>query len=223
MRASIYNTESSPTSPRTEEGRTIVAASTTNIHAAVQESAANLFPGPITQPDVPRKIAFAFAAGWQGGDITIVGLDANGRYLREVVADNPGSTVNTTNVFSFIASMTKETIAGTTDTVTVGGAAATYYSSIMDTIGQSGLGVEVQTTGTLTGTWTLWFANRDNPDLEDDDHWVQETTFSPTNPAGAATHWGFHLSNGHSRYWRLKYAPTSGSGALLAWATSELL
>ena len=82
MRASLYKTESFPASPRSEDGRAIVAASTTAIHAAVQESAANAFPGPITQPDVPRRLTATFAAGWQGGDITITGRDANGKYIR---------------------------------------------------------------------------------------------------------------------------------------------
>lgn len=226
MRASVYNTESFPSAPRTEEGRLIVAASNTAIHAAVQESAANLFPGPITQPDVPRLLSATFAAGWQGGDITIVGTDANGWYQREVIADNPGATVAGTKVFATVTSISKELIAGTTDTVTIGtSGVANYYSTPWDSIGAAGAGIEIQTTGTLTGSWTLWRANRYNPNRNDDADWVRDAAFESAadfvNPSGAATHWATEQNGGQSFQWRLKYVPGGVGGSIFAWVTSE--
>lgn len=96
------------------------AADVDIVHAAVEEGAANAFPGPITNPVVPRNITATFAAGWQGGDITVVGTDQFDQALTEVIADTAGSTVAGVKIFKTVTSISKETLAGTTDTVTIG-------------------------------------------------------------------------------------------------------
>lgn len=96
------------------------AADTTGVHAAVQADDANAFPGPITNPDVPRNLQVAFAASWDGGDVTIVGTDQFGAAQTETIADSAGSTVAGTKIFATVTSITKETVGATTNTASVG-------------------------------------------------------------------------------------------------------
>lgn len=97
----------------------------------------------------------------------------------------------------------------------------TYYSDKFDPLGE-GFGLHVETTGTLTGTWTLWKSDRAFPDPANDNDWVDISThadFTKTNPAGAATKWAVNSTALRARYFRLKYVNTSGTGTLLADAT----
>lgn len=96
-----------------------LAATAVAAHAVVQEGAALAFPGPFTQPATPRSLSVAFAAGWQGGDVTIIGTDQFGRVQSETIADNAGNTVEGVKIFRTITSASKELIAGTTDTCTL--------------------------------------------------------------------------------------------------------
>lgn len=96
-----------------------LAATAVAIHAAVQEGAALAFPGPFTSPVTPRSVSVNFGAGWQGGDVTIVGKDQFGRTQAETIADSAGSTVQGVKVWRTITSASKELIAGTTDTATL--------------------------------------------------------------------------------------------------------
>lgn len=100
----------------------IATAAAAAVHAAVQESASNTFPGPITNPPgiAGRNITATFAAGWGGGDITITGTDQFGNVISEVIADAAGSTVAGVKIFKTVTSITKELAAGTTDDVTIG-------------------------------------------------------------------------------------------------------
>lgn len=204
----IYVTESNPTAPRMTAGRTIVAAGAATIHAAVQEGAPAGSFTAIVQPDVPRKLSATFAAGWQGGDIFIKGVDADGMYIEETIPDTAGSTINGTQVFRQIYSIEKELVAGTTDTVTIGTQQASYYSSPFRAEGNGGesgafrwkyvgtgasavaasfdgYSSAVQATGTPTGTFTLWRAAVHNPRVGDDTDWASVTASSVSNPAGA--------------------------------------
>lgn len=94
-----------------------VAAKAVEIHAAVLETAANLFPGPFTNPAIPRSVEIVFASGWAGGDVTVYGTNQFGAAISEVIADNPGNTVAGVKIFKTITSASKETVAGSgTDT-----------------------------------------------------------------------------------------------------------
>lgn len=98
------------------------------VHANYNANQPNPFPGPITNPDVPRGLSCTFNAAWDGGDVTIVGTDQFGGPLTEVIADNPGATVNSLNIFATVVSITKQTVGaaaqpcsvGTTDRLGIG-------------------------------------------------------------------------------------------------------
>lgn len=92
-----------------------LAAAAVACHAAVQESAADAFPGPFTNPATPRSLDIVFDAGWQGGDVTVIGTDQFDDPVTEVFADNPGATVAGTKIFKTIVSASKELTAGTVD------------------------------------------------------------------------------------------------------------
>ncbi len=96
-----------------------LAAASVAIHAAVEEGAALAFPGPFTDPATPRAVQVVFAAGWQGGDVTVVGTDQFGRAQTETIADNAGNTVQGVKIFRTVTSASKELIAGTNDTCTL--------------------------------------------------------------------------------------------------------
>lgn len=96
----------------------------------------------------------------------------------------------------------------------------TYYSRIWGGLGnQDGYGLHVVTDGTLTGTWTLWMSDKRDPVLTSDADWVQDTGFSPTNPAGAASKFRDDTSTAKARWKRLKYVNASGTGNIFAYVT----
>lgn len=70
-----------------------------------------------------------------------------------------------------------------------------------------------------TGTFTLWFSDKPIPNPANDNDWIQDTTFSPTNPAGAAGKFGDPAGNFKSYRKRLKYVNTSGTGTIVAYVT----
>lgn len=96
------------------------AKGTTNVHAAVQESAANAFPGPFTSPTVPRNLRVVFAAGWQGGDVTVLGTDQFDNAISEVFTAAAGTTVVGVKIFKTVSAASKGAIAGTTDAASIG-------------------------------------------------------------------------------------------------------
>lgn len=101
-------------------GTNVAAKSTTAVHAAVAGTAANAFPGPITNPAVPRNVTATFGASWDGGDITVVGTDQFGKAVTEVIADTAGSTVVGTKIFKTVTSITKETVGANAATCSIG-------------------------------------------------------------------------------------------------------
>ncbi len=101
-------------------GGTPAAKGTTNVHAAVASNAANLFPGPITNPDVPRNLRYVFAASYDGGNLTVVGTNQFGQTQTEVVTAVANTTVVGTKVFKTVTSITKATVGATANAVSVG-------------------------------------------------------------------------------------------------------
>lgn len=95
------------------------AAKAVAVHAAVAESAVNAFPGPFTNPVIPRSIQCDFAAGWEGGDVTVDGTDQFDAVISEVFADNPGAVVEGLKIFKTVTAVSKELTAGAADTVTL--------------------------------------------------------------------------------------------------------
>jgi hypothetical protein len=72
----------------------------------------------------------------------------------------------------------------------------------------------VRTTGTLTGTLSLWYSNKMEPDVSSDTDWDQDTAIVLTQPAGSATVQRLEVGNLGARFARVKYVHTSGTGVL---------
>lgn len=110
----------------------------------------------------------------------------------------------------------------TTDTDAAGGqsngvtvsSTNTYYSGVFSSPYMNGFSFSMEWTGTPTGVFTLWYTNKDSPNLASDADWKQDATFAPTNPAGAAGSMGDNVTNGQATKWRVKYVNASGTGVL---------
>lgn len=99
----------------------------------------------------------------------------------------------------------------------------TYYSKPWSAE-QGSWSLHVETTGDLTGTWTLWISNKKHPNEASDSDWVDISThagFVETNPAGATTKWAATPDHLTGAWFRLKYVNTSGTGNILAWVSTQ--
>ncbi len=122
----------------------VLPAVSATVHSAVAASAANLFPGPITQPDVPRGIYGTASLGYDGGIITVTGTDALERAITDTFT--PGSGTGTVKAFKTVTSLSKATV-GTTGSVTViTDAASTTHYGVPFAISGS-YGIAMQNTG----------------------------------------------------------------------------
>lgn len=97
----------------------------------------------------------------------------------------------------------------------------TYYSKTFGGAGSDGYSLQLEWTGTPTGVFTLWYANKPHPDEADDDDWVQDTGFTPSNPAGSADSMGDNAANFKANVKRIKYVNASGSGVLYGWVVVD--
>lgn len=107
--------------------------------------------------------------------------------------------------------------------VTVGttvSSTSTFYSDMWSGADNDGYSLSVFFTGTPTGTFTQWFTDKPQPSLADDTDWIQDTSFSPTNPAGAAGKFGDPVGNAKGFRKRLKYVNASGTGVITAYVTT---
>lgn len=117
---------------------------------------------------------------------------------------------------------TGDSAAPAIDGTTVGGA-GTFYSKPWS-CEEGSWSLHVETTGALTGTWTLWMSCKPNPDLTSDADWVDISThagFVETNPAGAATKWAATPDHLTAAWFRLKFVQSAGSGVLYSWVTTQ--
>ncbi|HUW17251.1 MAG TPA: hypothetical protein VMW94_09260 [Actinomycetes bacterium] len=80
------------------------------VHAAHLPSGADVFPGPFTNPDVPRNVAVTFGAGWDGGNIVIDGTDQFGNAAQDTIVANPGAQVLGVVIFATVTAATKGAI-----------------------------------------------------------------------------------------------------------------
>lgn len=219
---SLYNTV-----PPTDSGAppvrgVAVSTGTANIHALYDGTSA-AFPGPFTQPVAPSKLSVTFTASWNGGDVTVAGTGLNGEAITEVFADSI-ATVQGTKTFVTVTGATKETAAGDAGNgASIGSTPLTAYSQPWCANNRS-WALQVITSGTLTGTWTLWGSNLKHPVLTSDTDWVDLSShadFVETNPAGAATNWWVNSTLIKATWLRLKYVNTSGAGTIYAEVTAE--
>lgn len=91
--------------------------------------------------------------------------------------------------------------------------AGTFYGQAVGGSG-SGQSIHLRWTGTLLGTFTLWYSNRKDPDLTTDTDWVLDSSSTLANPAGAAGATFMDTFNSNAKLRRLKYVNTSGAGIL---------
>ena len=110
------------------------AESDTAVHAAHNASGANSFPGPITDPDVPRVVKCVATAGYDGGDVTVTGTDAFDATLVETISPSGGVTIEGVKGFKTVTGIEKTTV-GVTGSVSIGtGVRFGVGRSIQDTL-----------------------------------------------------------------------------------------
>lgn len=105
-----------------------------------------------------------------------------------------------------------------TDGIAVTGS-NTYYSKTWSGLDTDGAAATLMWTGTPNGTLTLWMTDKPNYSEADDSDWVQDTSFSPTNPAGSASKMRDDTSNAKAFRKRIKYVNSSSSGTLFGYVT----
>ncbi len=93
----------------------------------------------------------------------------------------------------------------------------TYRSNKNPVSDNDSVGFTLETTGTLTGTFTLWWSDEPHPVESTDTDWEQDTAWTPTNPAGAATYTKYSISDIKGKWFRIRYVNASGTGNLLGW------
>jgi hypothetical protein len=90
----------------------------------------------------------------------------------------------------------------------------TKYTGKMAPTEDGRLGFRLETTGTLSGTFTLWYSNEHAPAEGSDTDWTQDATWAPTSPAGAATNVLYAVADLKARWARVKYVHSAGAGVL---------
>jgi hypothetical protein len=94
--------------------------------AKAGNSSTSSWTSGITSPTFPRSVQVAFGDGWDGGDITLTGLDQFGRAQTEVIADVNATTVEGVKVWKTISRVQKEAVGSAAATFTLNtGATAT--------------------------------------------------------------------------------------------------
>lgn len=87
-----------------------VAKGTDDVHAIYDDTDAD-FPGPFTDPDVPRNLRVTKAASWDGGTITVTGTDQFDQPVSEVFNDDVETTVGV-KIFKTVTGAVKSIAAG---------------------------------------------------------------------------------------------------------------
>lgn len=91
------------------------------VHAAFAgNDAALAFPGPFTNPDVPRSLVYVFGLGYDGGDLVVTGTDYLDQVLVENVTAVADSTVYGTAPFKTVTGATKAAVGSNPATVSIG-------------------------------------------------------------------------------------------------------
>ncbi len=91
----------------------VAAKSATDVHALYDDTTA-AFPGPFTDPDVPRNLRVTMSAGWDGGSVTVSGTDQFDASISEVFATGDGVVRVGVKVFKTVTGAVKGTPAGVT-------------------------------------------------------------------------------------------------------------
>lgn len=101
--ADDYNTDKQVVSnPLADSGVAVHAAYATGVNVN--------FPGPFTNPDVPRNARIDYSALYDGGDTALTGTDINDAAINETVADTPGGTSYSTKCFKTITAAVQQNL-----------------------------------------------------------------------------------------------------------------
>jgi hypothetical protein len=76
--------------------------------------------GSFSNPDVPRCVRAAFGTGWDGGALTVSGLDQFGQAVVDVLAASPGGTTDGLVAFSVVSGVSKATQGASAAVATLG-------------------------------------------------------------------------------------------------------
>ncbi len=83
------------------------------------------------------------------------------------------------------------------------------------------IGFTLKSTGTLTGTWTLWYSDEETPSTTDETGWAQDSNFNPTNPAGSPTYKKYAVDGLKTRWYKVRYTNDSGTGSIYGYADGD--
>ncbi len=86
------------------------AANGVAAHATVDAGAANAFPGPFTDPAIPRVVQCDFSVTYDGGDVTIQGTNQFDEPITEVIAELANNIVQGVKVFKTITAASKAAV-----------------------------------------------------------------------------------------------------------------
>ena len=108
------------------------------VHAAFAgNDVSNDFPGPFTNPDVPRSAQLTFGLGYDGGDVLLTGTSGLGVAQTETVT-NPGAgggVVETAKVWTTITAASKAAVGANPATVSIGLSDKLATSSAITAVG----------------------------------------------------------------------------------------
>ncbi len=86
------------------------AANGVAVHAVVDASAANVFPGPFTDPAIPRVVQCDFSVTYDGGDVTVQGTNQFDEPITEIIVAVANTIVQGVKVFKTVTSASKAAV-----------------------------------------------------------------------------------------------------------------
>lgn len=83
------------------------------VHALYDDTDAD-FPGPFTNPDVPRNLRVTYSADWDGGDVTVSGTNQFDEVIEETFPAGDNEAKVGVKIFKTVTGAVKELPAGVT-------------------------------------------------------------------------------------------------------------
>ena len=91
-----------------------------------------------------------------------------------------------------------------------------YRSNRISMLKGSLLSLQLEMTGTVTGTFTLWQSNMPDADPTSDADWVENTDVTFTAVSNATDQF-INIGNAAARWYMVKYTNATGTGSLNGW------
>jgi hypothetical protein len=86
------------------------AANAVAVHAVVAADGANVFPGPFTDPAIPRVVQCDFSVTYDGGDVTVGGTNQFDEPITDVIVAVANTIVQGVKVFKTVTSASKTAV-----------------------------------------------------------------------------------------------------------------